>query len=506
MIRYTLLTAFVLVLVVYTWRDWFKGLCGLILFMAVYGHPDMPRELFGVPGLNPFNILLLNISLAWLSHRKQEKLSWDMPTHVNLLLLLYLVVVLVSTFRMLADPRNLVASRSELINEHLFNCLKWVVPSLLMFDGCRSRERFGWGMLGVLVTYVLLAVVCARNVSPTLSVSELERKSGKVLEKQTGYDRVDLSTMLAGASWALFAAKEMFRRPKHRLALVGASVLVFYGQLLTAGRAGYASFVVVGVVLCALRWRRYLLVAPVAALVVAVAFPSVIDRLTEGFDTARSMSGETTTIDETAILAGRNLIWPYVIDKIKENPIVGYGRQAQIRIGLSYFAKVKFHDTFGHPHNAYLELLLDTGLLGFLPVMTYFMVVLFHSLILFRDSRSPIFIAAGGAGIAMTLSWLGGSVGAQSFYPRESSVGMFCAMMLVFRVSVERSRVLARERAAQRAARKSVGAAPSEPAVKPASKPLGAYARRRRPRPRWDAELFTEATTKLDGQLWAKPA
>ena len=80
-------------LLVYAWRDWFASLCGLILLMAVIEHPDMPKTLFGIQGFNLWNVLFLSVLLAWTLSRRREGLTWDMPRHMNVLLLLYLVLV-----------------------------------------------------------------------------------------------------------------------------------------------------------------------------------------------------------------------------------------------------------------------------------------------------------------------------------------------------------------------------------------------------------------------------
>ena len=53
MIRLTALWLFVAFLSAYAWKDWYKSLCGLILLMAVYQHPDFPNALMGVQGMNP---------------------------------------------------------------------------------------------------------------------------------------------------------------------------------------------------------------------------------------------------------------------------------------------------------------------------------------------------------------------------------------------------------------------------------------------------------------------
>ena len=51
----------------YAWKDWYKSLCALIVLMAFLEHPDMPRTMFSIQGLNPWNLLLLVIIVAWLA-------------------------------------------------------------------------------------------------------------------------------------------------------------------------------------------------------------------------------------------------------------------------------------------------------------------------------------------------------------------------------------------------------------------------------------------------------
>ena len=44
-----------------------------------------------------------------------------------------------------------------------------------------------------------------------LSGDQLEARSRKILANEIGYHRVNLSMMLAGASWAIFAARALTR-------------------------------------------------------------------------------------------------------------------------------------------------------------------------------------------------------------------------------------------------------------------------------------------------------
>lgn len=58
---------------------------------------------------------------------------------------------------------------------------------------------------------------------------------------------------------------------------------------------------------------------------------------------------------------GRIYIWDYVIEFIKEKPILGYGVESTIK----RYAKTKYWKSF-HAHNIFLEVLYKTGFIGFI--------------------------------------------------------------------------------------------------------------------------------------------
>jgi O-antigen ligase len=189
------------------------------------------------------------------------------------------------------------------------------------------------------------------------------------------------------------------------------------------------------------------------AIVLCVVFliPGSVERLTEGFsaetrDSNDNLEGiyesDENKPDLYTIMSGRNIAWQFVMPKIMASPFIGYGRQAMIRAGIARFLWQNFEEEFPHPHNAYLELLLDNGLAGFLIIIPFYWLILKYSLSLFRDLRSPVFIAVGGVSSALVLALLFASFGSQTFYPREGSVGMWCAIGLMLRVYVERANTL----------------------------------------------------------------
>ena len=461
MIRNTVFTLIIAFLAVYSLRDWYKSLCGLIIFMAVISHPDLRGSIAGIQGFNRWNILMIFVLLGWLFHRHHEKLAWDMPRHINILLFLFLSTILIGFYRMIVDYGKIIEyaiitdaqelpSRAFLYSEYLINSIKWILPGLLLFHGCNSRSRFILGVCSLLAVYFLLGVQVIKwmPLGSITDVDVLSGRSAKILRNEIGYHRVNLSVLLAGASWAIFSTIVLVKSQSRALAIILAGLIVIFAQALTAGRAGYVAWAGVGLFLCFFRWRRILLFIPVVAVIVFLAVPGVWDRLTEGM--SKNLNIETYTsldaskIDAHTLTSGRNVAWPYELDAIGKAPFFGYGRMAMQRTGLSAHLLTKYGEEFPHPHQAYLEWLMDNGLVGFLPVFIFFIIVVRYSISLLRDNRSPVFIAIGGITLSIVCALLIGSFGSQTFYPREGAVAMWCAMGLMFRVHVERSRLTAR--------------------------------------------------------------
>lgn len=453
MIRLSALWLATFGLAFYARKDWYVSLCGLILTMAIIEHPDVPKTMFGVQGLNFWNVLLLAVVCAWIPARRREGLTWDLPKGITTLLVLYLGVVLVGFARLITDPSYLDESPLSLTSEYLINTVKWVVPGLLLFDGCRTRRRFLMAMGATLGVYLLLGLYVIKWMPLGLLTDgdELQRRALKILVNEIGLHRVTMSMMLAGASWAIFSTRVLAEKPWHRVGIFLAAGAIVLAQALTGGRMGYVTWAFIGVVLLSIRGRGYLLLGPVVVVVVALLVPAARDRLMQGFtpdtsDYARYGRGTAAErarfadsgIDLDTVTAGRTLIWPYVEERILDRPFEGYGMLAMQRTGLTAMLATQLGEGFAHPHNAYFEILFDSGLIGLSVVLPFYLYVLWCALRLYADGRSPIYMAAGGVGAALVLALLVAGLGSQSFYPREASVGMWCAMGLVLRVWVQR--------------------------------------------------------------------
>jgi O-antigen ligase len=432
-------------LCLYAWKDWFKSLCGLIVLMAGLEHADMPRTLFGIPGLNPWNLLFGVILLAWIVSRRREGLRWDMPRRVGVLLLLYMGVIIIGVLRAILDRGQYQEYPvSSLIMEELISTIKWVLPAILLFDGCRTRRRVILALVSLLTMYLLIAVQVTRHIPPESALggaSEGIQQTRLKIGKEIGYHCTDLSVMLAGACWGTIAALPLARKKSHRAAIIVAACVFAYSQALTGGRGGYVAWGAAGLTLCLLKWRKYLLLAPVVVILLPIVFPGAVARMLEGFGQT-DVTGQAT-VDEEAATSGRTVIWPYVLVEIGKSPWIGHGRLAMRRTGLFNRIEAEYPGTDApHPHNMYFETLFDNGILGSLPIFVFWGLVLIYSGTLFRN-RNRLYSAVGGLSFALTLASLFAGIAGQHFYPQEHTSPLWAALFLSLRVHTEEGRARA---------------------------------------------------------------
>jgi O-antigen ligase len=298
-------------------------------------------------------------------------------------------------------------------------------------------------LVPILLVYFFLALLSIKSMGFQFGLSsgdELSARAARRLVKDVGYHRVDLSMMLGGACWAVIAFSFYFKRWWIKLMLFGAAAVILMGQAVTGGRTGYATWGLIGLTLCVVKWRKLLPLLPLGVAAVVIFFPAVRERMFQGF--AQQSGGFVSQTDSSSITSGRTRIWPYVIEKIGESPAIGYGRNAMQRTGLATWLLDNLGEEFGHPHNAYLEFLLDNGFLGFLCGMPIFAMLLSRSFGLFRDRDDLLFEVTGGVALALLLSLLIAGLGAQTLYSREGVVPMWAALAVALRVWVQRENAL----------------------------------------------------------------
>jgi len=462
-IRITLLTLLIAYLSAYAWKDWFKTACWLVLLMAIFQHPDMPKSVAGIPGLNHWNFLFLNTVFSWLLNRKKQKLNWEMPPFINILLFLYSVFILVSVIRYLSDYQGVQEFMdyyggtpyigSKAINEFIINCFKWVLPGMIIFDGCRTRNQYNFAVVMLALLYILLALQVVKAMklgSLTLSGEALQHKALKIISDSVGFHRVNISMMMSGAFWFVFFLKEYVSTKKYWFVILPSCLVIFLAMAMTGGRTGYGTWVVLGALFCVFRWRKYLFAAPLVFLAVIAFAPSAVERLTQGFvENEATESSETNfeeqEVDLYSVTSGRVFVWPLVWESIKEAPFFGHGRNSTQNEGITLYLVQEYGrgEIFPHPHNAYLEWLQDNGFIGGVPIFLFYFLLVKYAWRLFRDKSELIYVVTGGAALSLLLAFLIASTGSQTFYPREGAVGMWVVIGILLRVHIERAKKIA---------------------------------------------------------------
>lgn len=434
----------ILALIILSWRrSWFIGACGAVVLMALVENPEMPRMVFGIPGLSPWNLLMFNVTLAWWNQRKYDGSAWDMPRGASRLLIFFIGTMFVAFLRLIISPTQYAPyDFAGLVNEAFVNSLKFMLPFYLFYDGCRTPERTKAALASIVSMYFILGVLVIKSMGlgSAGAGQDLNGRGAKLIHAGTGYHRVDMAMMLAGAAWALLAFMGVMKEKKWKLVFLGGFGIVSMAEGMTGGRTGYVTWLIIGLILCVLRWRKLLLLFPVGLMAALSFMPAVTQRMTTGFG---STDGNIVTHNDAAqITSDRTQVWPYAIHGVLQSPIWGYGRFGFLRSGIAAkYAAETTADAVDHPHCAYLEMLLDNGVIGFMLVIPFYAMLVFYSLKLFLDRSDALNSAVGATSLALFLSLLIAAVGAQTLYPREGVAGMWAAAGLVLRRYVDRSRV-----------------------------------------------------------------
>ncbi len=275
-IRVTVLTFIVLGLSIYAWRNWFRALCGAIVLMAFLEHPDMPRHIFGIRRIQSLESAAAAMwSEAGLVGAAPTGVARDMPQNFAGLSSLYVFVIVWAFLRMFRSirPAFMRAVRRQSSWNILLTLSSFSFPAFSsMMVAARGRMSSGrWGQFSCMYLLLVLAGRPLHGSSPRLFWRGISRRAAKVINNSVGYNRVDMSMMLAGASWAVIAFSGYASKTEVSLAPWGAAGFILLAQAMTGGRTGYVTWGVLGLVLCVIKWRKLLPLIPLAVVVIVLA-------------------------------------------------------------------------------------------------------------------------------------------------------------------------------------------------------------------------------------------
>lgn len=488
MLRFSILAVFLVCVWTYAFRDWFVSLCALILFTALTQNPNLRWTFGDIPGLNPWNITLLLITLAWAMDRLQGQRPWAMPPIAWLILVSYILIIVTSYVRLAFDLDSIPAETGgfatlDALSDYLINPMKYLVAGLLLADGCRTRAR----MRSALATVLLLGVVYGLLVLKHVPITELAgggnmMRNRHLIDKLIGLHANDMGKVLTATLWGLFVSFQFWSRPDpraggtstsprtvedlagadvgatsrnivtillrffatfqqwtrlpHRNIAVACGIVLFLGMALCFSRAAYLTFVALGFCLACIRWHKLLLIAPIAMVVILIAMPGIIDRMSMGFSDD-DLGGSGTNWD--VVTAGRSgMLWPPVIEEIGRAPLFGYGRLAMFRTDVYDVIQVRQGVVPTSPHNGYLEILLESGLVGLVSVLAVYLGVVAMAIPMIRRSNDPLQIAVGGLGLVFSLGCLITAMSGAMLLPDQGQLSTMCAFALTLRLWCDR--------------------------------------------------------------------
>jgi O-antigen ligase len=429
------LHALVLAVAIYAWRDWFLSLCVLIVLTALSKHPEMPPSLAGVMGLNLLNLLLVDVALAWgVSRYVNPPPRRAVPRFIAYTVGAYALVVAVTAVRgflgfddiRLSSPMAVTMTRGAFLLDFLGNPIKHLFIAFLLFDGMRNRRNILLGMAAIVCQVVFFSLMAVRYVPPEAllqpgSGSQLESAFRHRFQKQIGFHPNDLALALVAGFWSLMAVAPLLWRmgKRYRAAILTAAPLIAVAIALTNSRAGYMAMVALGLLFGLVRWRWLLAGIPLAALLIFFTVPAVQTRLQLGFGAMDPTGQQANDLDE--ITAGRwAALWPPTVEEIAGSPIFGQGRMTIMRTSLyDRICALNEGECPSHPHNAYLEVLLDSGVVGLAPVLGLFAGLPVY---MYRRRRRdiPLLDAAACVGLAGAGTILVMGMTGQTFWPREA--------------------------------------------------------------------------------------
>lgn len=353
------------------------GLVGVVLFdfrigvvaLMVLYPLSTAKMLPSYSGINPLNLALLGTTLSYLLHRFGRRIDYRLVDR-KLVLLYLLPFVLSGIYGALKAP-----SLSALLTtgfpppEPGAFFITWVVkPSLMIIMALlvaaairESREprRFLYPFVAAAVLPAVLVTLYLLLSRVGLSDLVRFRTFLSVLGLHANQFAVVLNFGIACLVFTALASPGT----RFRILLLSFAGFLALALAITFSRGGYLGF---SVLLMAYffyyrRWRNLLVGLVVLAVGLSLVPQAMVDRVTLG----------VTHGARDEMSSGRlEGIWAPLAPKVLESPLVGHGAAY---VGRSDLVSSRRMMPVAQAHNAYLDLLLDTGVVGFVMVLAFYM-------------------------------------------------------------------------------------------------------------------------------------
>jgi O-antigen ligase len=360
-------------------RDFRVGVVLLVVLMPISRSWVFPHAMMGVTGLNPFNLLLV----ATLGSYMLRGLSAPAAGHLvpRRLLWLYIVPILVAgamgSFHVDEIPSflrdNEVIDFDNVIGyirDMLFKPLMMVIFAMLVgVAAAHSEKPEKFIVPAVVAIWVMSVMVIVFVAMSGISLKEMASSESREFLSALGMHANALGRLyVSGYAILLFVWIEAKDRT-FKFVLLVSMVLATVALVLTFSRGAFLSFILVNFLF--LFWRRnaktWIFFGVLAICVLVIMPAAVYERMATGF-------GNGFDSGSGAITAGRvEFLWVPLLPEILRSPIYGHGLNSILWSepmraggGVTFLA-------VEHPHNGYLQALLDMGIVGLVLMCAFFL-------------------------------------------------------------------------------------------------------------------------------------
>ncbi|MEA3195216.1 MAG: hypothetical protein QOD26_3549 [Betaproteobacteria bacterium] len=350
--------------------DFRAGALFLMVMLPIGAVSFFPHSMFGFTGLNPINVLVAFTLVSFLFRGQRLGMLAPKP-----LLLLYVAPIVVAGLIGSRHVDDIVSYfwENELLHfsdgtgylrDMMLKPLVIVVAALLVGAAVAQSKKPERFLAPIVIAVWLMSLTAIGFVLDSgVRLGELASTGGRAFFSSLGMHANDLGRLYAVAyALLLFTWGETKDRALKTVLLVTMGVLTI-ALLLTFSRGAFIGFAMINGLF--LLWKfnaRTAALAVLALTVGALLLPgAVVGRMMLGFDDGGSMN---------TVSAGRvDDIWLPLLPELWRSPLWGNGLDSIMWSDAAWAGTILL---VGHPHNAYLQALLDMGVLGLGLLLGYF--------------------------------------------------------------------------------------------------------------------------------------
>jgi O-antigen ligase len=414
--------------------DFRVGAILLTLLLPIEPSSLFPHSLGGVKGLNPMNVLEAATLVSFLLHAKAGEITRLVPPR---LFWLYLAPIAVGGVigaqhvdqipDVFGDDMAIafVTDAAGYLRDFLLKPMTIVLVGLLLGAAAARSKKPQQFLIPIIASVWIIALLEIQYVVFSgVGLGQLASADARNFFAGMGMHANELGRVFALAYGLLLFMWAETKSPALKIVLMATMATVALALLLTFSRGAFLGFVIVSLLFVLWKFNsRTMVLALVGALLVSLFLPgAVYDRVMMGFEGGGNVN---------EVSAGRvDGIWLPLLPELLKSPIWGNGLSSimwadAMRSGTMLVV--------GHPHNAFIEAILDLGVVGLGLLLAYY----WHVWKGFRalgsnDFLSPelrgLFKGAAAGLIAFLITGMAGS----SLRPTPESIYLWLAIGMMY--------------------------------------------------------------------------